>query len=207
MNKKTALRLISWSLGLLVLGLATKVWVSERLDGGFLTVYDIFPLLGISAFSLMWTHYVLGSLRRFLHVNVKDRGAYYKVSSVIVLFLILLHPGLLVAGLYRDGFGLPPVSYLTVYSENYMQTAIGMGTISLIIFLLFELKSRLKNKNWWKYIEFAQLIAMSFIFYHGLTLGGELSVGWYRMVWFFYGITFIAAVMINHWYDRSTNRR
>lgn len=204
MSKKSILRLCSWLLGLLVLLLAVVVWAGERLDGGSLTTYDTFPLLGLGAFSLMWTHYVLGSLRRSLGVPALENKQYSTITSLVVLVLILLHPGLLVFQLYRDGFGLPPQSYLEVYGA--MKFAIGLGSMALIIFLLFELKRKFQKKSWWKFVEYAQIIAMAMIFYHGLSLGRELSIGWYRLVWYLYGISLFSAILYNTRHDRLVKK-
>lgn len=191
----------SWGLAAVVLLLAGVVWASERIDGGAITGYDVFPLLGLGAFSLMWTHYVLGSLRRHLGASKSDNQLYFKVSSVGVLFMILLHPGILIAQLGRDGFGLPPQSYLSVYPEAKL--VIAFGSIALIIFLLFELKKKFGERQWWRVIEWAQIAAMILVFFHGLSLGRELSVGWYKALWYVYGISFISAVIYNHWYDKQ----
>ena len=207
MNKAKQLQIISWGLVVVVVAMAVAVWWSERMNGGKLTVYSFFPLLGIAAFSIMWTHYISGSVRRKLGIEAKENKMYLTYSSLVVLALILLHPGLLIYQLNRDGFGLPPKSYLTVYAEPAMKLAIGFGTISLLIFLAFEFKKKFEKKSWWKFVEYAQLVAMGLIFYHGLTLGRELSVPWYRAVWFFYGISFVAAVAYNYWYDSSVKKR
>lgn len=206
MHTKKTLQLLSWILALGVTLLAFIVWASQRFDRGGLTIYDYFPLLGLLAFSLMWTHYIVGSARRYLGLDTKQNKTYFKFTSIVVLFLILLHPGILIAGLYKDGFGLPPSSYLTVYSEPAMKTAIMLGSISLIIFLAFEARSKYGQRLWWKYIDYMQILAMILIFYHGLTLGRELSVEWYKGVWYFYGISFILAVIFNAWYDRKNER-
>lgn len=202
-NTKKYVQYISWITGILAVSLALIAWGSERL-GGKMTVYSFFPLLGILAFSLMWSHYMAGAYRRLAGLEASVNKLYMKITSAVVLGLILLHPGLLIFQLYRDGFGLPPKSYLTVYGAVGMKLALMFGTISFIIFLLFDLKKRFYKKSWWKYIETAQILAMFFIFYHGLTLGRELSIPWYRGVWFFYGLSLISAVSYNYWYDRGT---
>lgn len=202
MNKRQLLITISWILGAAVAGLAVIVWLGERLNGSALTPYTIFPLLGLLAFSLMWTHYILGSTRRMLGEEAAVNKTYFAVTSLIVLVLIILHPLLLIIQLNKDGFGLPPQSYLTVYAEPAMKTAIALGSLSLFIFLVFEFKKRFQKKSWWKVIEWLQVVAMFMIFYHGLTLGRELSVGWYRALWYFYGVSLLTAVIYNNWYDR-----
>lgn len=191
----------------MVVVLGAVVWAGERLGSGGLTSYDLFPLLGLVAFSLMWTHYIVGALRRNLNVEIKENRNYFKITGLVVLFMILLHPAILIASLYKDGFGLPPGSYLAVYSEPVMKGAIMLGTMSLLLFLAFEFQGKYKNKAWWKYVDYLQILAMFLIFYHGLTLGRELTVGWYKAVWYFYGLSLISAIIFNTWYDRRTKRR
>ena len=131
--------------------------------------------------------------------NGKD--AYWYVSSGIVLACLLLHPGLLSFGLWRDGLGLPPLSYINAYES--MRLAILLGSVSLGIFLAFELHRWFGDRAWWKYIDRLQLVAMVAIFIHGLSLGGELNVSWYRALWILYGITLIAAYVYSYMYDRK----
>ncbi len=207
MNNKIIVKICSWSLSILVTALALVVWSTERLSSGAFTTYKLFPVLGLIAFSLMWTHYVVGAVRRMMNVEVSEVKRYYKYTSWAVLALILLHPGLLIYQLNNDGFGLPPQSYLTVYAEPVMKFAIMFGTISLLIFLAFEFKKKFGKKSWWKFVEYAQIIAMGFIFYHGLTLGRELSVPWYRTLWFFYAVSLVSAVTYNYWYDSKVKKR
>ncbi len=202
-SKKRQLAILSWLLAAVVCVLAVIAWWSVRVDGRPLSVYDWFPLLGLSAFSLMWTHYLIGSLRRYLQLPAGVNHRYSQISSVVVLLCLLAHPMLLITALHQDGFGFPPESYFAVYTEPIMKGALMLGTIALIIFLLFELKRWLEKKAIWRYISGLQLLAMAFIFYHALVLGGELSVGWYRLVWYKYGVTLVAATLYNWWYDRA----
>jgi hypothetical protein len=207
MNNKSIVKVCSWLLSAGVTVLALIVWSGERLSGGTFTAYKLFPVFGLVAFSLMWTHYIVGAVRRMMNVEATVVKQYYKFTSWLVLGLILLHPGLLIYQLNKDGFGLPPKSYLTVYAEPVMKFAIMFGTISLLIFLAFEFKKKFGKKSWWKFVEYAQILAMCFIFYHGLTLGRELSVPWYRALWFFYGISLASAVIYNYWYDSKVKKR
>lgn len=199
MNKKSILPVVSWALAVLVMALAGIVWADKRIDGRGLTGYGLFPLFGLGAFGIMWTHYVLGSLRRCMGLSKNENKTYYTASGVVVLFMILMHPGILMAQLYKDGFGLPPQSYLTAYVGSKL--LILLGTISLIIFLLFECKRRFGGKPWWRYVEWIQIAAMVLVFIHGLGLGRELSVGWYRVVWYLYGFSLTMSVAYNYWYD------
>ena len=203
MNKQTVLKMCSWGLAVIVLALALGVWAHNRLAFGGLTTYKLFPILGLSAFSLMWTHYIVGALRRILKQDKKVVKLYSSVTGAVVLALILFHPGLLWYQLWRDGLGLPPKSYLHAYPSTGMHIALMLGSISLLIFLAFELKHHFEKKSWWKLVDYAQIAAMFFIFYHALTLGQEVAHGWFRVVWYFYGLSLLAAVVYNYAYDRK----
>ena len=200
MSRRTKVQIVAWGLAAIASILAVSVWASERLDGR-LSAYDVFPLFGMLAFSLMWTHYITGAVRRYFRQPKEVVQSYSVATGAVVLALLFLHPVILIASLKRDGFGLPPASYLAVYPET-MQGVIMLGTVSLLIFLSFELKQWLNEKSWWYMVEYLQLLAMALIFYHGLTLGRELSVGWYRMVWWFYGVSFLVSVVYNYTYDK-----
>lgn len=193
-TKERNLRIVIWLIGVGTTLAAIAVWTQVRIDGGALTTYDIFPLLGLIAFSLMWTHFVSGALRRWLGLPKSTLRQYFTLTSWIVLVLILLHPSLFIVQLWFDGFGPPPFSYLSVYTALASQIALGLGTLSLLAFLSFELHRKFRSVSWWKYIEYLNVAAMLAIFYHGFTLGGELAVGWFQIVWLVYLATFIGAV-------------
>jgi hypothetical protein len=193
---------IQWALGIIVFILAVVVWASVRLKGGEpLTIYGIFPLLGLIGFGLMWTHYIGGATRRFSGERDHSKDAYWYVSSGIVLACLLLHPALLSFGLWRDGLGLPPFSYINAYES--MKLAILLGSLSLGIFLAFEFHRWFGDRPWWRYVEGLQFVAMLAIFVHALSLGGELNISWFRTLWWVYGVTLIAAYVYSYRYDRK----
>lgn len=189
--------LVPWLLTTAVGLLALYVWASS-LAWNFseLSVYQIFPALGLLAWSIMWAHYMTMLLRE----NVL-RGChlsnYFRLTSYAVLILLLLHPGLLIYQRFRDGFGLPPKSY-----ETYVAPGMGwitlLGTVSLLTFLAFEFHRWYSKRSWWKYVVSAGDIAMLAIFYHGLELGTQLRVSWFRYVWWFYGICLVAVLLVKY---------
>lgn len=135
-DKERLVRISSWVLGGTTVVLAFVVWAQQRLGGGALSAYDYFPLFGLVAFSLMWTHYIVGSIRRLTEVDKKVNTLYMKATSYLVLVLILLHPAILILKLNLDGFGFPPESYAARYGGEGMKLAILIGTIGL--FILFR---------------------------------------------------------------------
>jgi hypothetical protein len=184
MGKKLKLESVLWLLYGVVAALAVYIWGSS-LNWSFedLSLYNIFPLFGLLAFSLMWVHYVSGVIRDYFFKGESTRKSFI-VTSYFVLVFILLHPTLLVLQLLSDGKGLPPESY-KAYNYAYA-SFITLGLFALVGFLIFELKRWFGKKNWWQYVEIINDAAVVLIMFHSVRLGQHLQNGWYRGVWFFY---------------------
>ncbi len=184
--------LIEWLIGGAAIMLPIVAWLGN-VTLNKITLYDIFPPLGLIAFGLMWTHFVMGALRRYSSVGANQRDLYMNISMGLVLGLIILHPALLWLALYKDGYGLPPFSYMDVY-----QTQLGflaLGTFGLLIFLAYELKRFFGSKKWWKYVDAAQILGMGVIFVHAIGLGNELRLDWFMALWVFYGLTLAGSII------------
>jgi hypothetical protein len=162
-----------------------------------INTYQLFPVLGLLAFSLMWTHYMMGTLSQLLKLRADALASYFRLTGYAVLILICLHPGILIYQRFRDGFGLPPLSY-----ERYVAPGLGwvtiLGTASLLVFLAFEFHRVYGKRRWWHYVVDASDAAMLVIVYHALRLGMQLQHGWYRVVWFLYAVTLAAALVYKY---------
>jgi hypothetical protein len=191
------LKITAWSLTALVVLLAILAW-GDGYNWPFSNIdtYKLFPLFGLLAFSLMWTHYAISFLRRTAGLERRDLGPYLEVTSIAVLVALLLHPGLLTWQLWRDGLGLPPGSEF-LYVGKALKGAVILGMISLFVFLAYELRRKYVRKPWWRYVQYASDIAMIFIFIHGLRLGGQIQHGWFRIVWIFYGLSLVGFILYN----------
>ena len=181
-------QVIAWSISLLTCAVAVIVWGHDYRWQLFpIHNYLLFPLLGLLAFSLMWAHYVAGAIREAWSLDRKVLVRYFETTSLAVLLLICLHPSLLIYQRFRDGYGLPPGSY-----ESYVAPGLGwitlLGTASLVIFLAYEFRRWFGRKPWWHFVTEAGDLAMLAIIYHALRLGGELQTGWFRYLWWFYGV-------------------
>lgn len=185
------LPLAAWLLVAIVLVLAFSSWAQTlRWHFSDVSTYQLFPIFGLIAFSTMWTHYVISALRKGLQLKRATLDNYYRITSYLVLISIVLHPGLLVWQLWRDGFGLPPGSYLR-YVGPSLRVAVLIGSASFFIFLAYEFHRIFRQMAWWRYLEWATDLAMIGIFYHGSVLGTQTHGGWFRIVWFFYGLSLI----------------
>lgn len=194
MKKERFLQLAAWSLSVLVTLLAVMVWgQSYRWHLAF-NAYVIFPVLGLSAYGIMWSHYVVGTARQLLKVDKTVLENYYRWTGFVVLALICLHPGLLVYQRFADGFGLPPGSVGTYVAPGLGWLTL-LGLASLLVFLAYEFRRVFYNRSWWHYVAEAGDLAMLAIFYHGLRLGTQLQTGWFRYVWWLYGLTLLAILI------------
>lgn len=181
---------IAWLLALAVAVLAVVAWRQALpLPADQLTVYSIFPVFGLLAFSLMWTHYIVGALRLYTGVDRSKLDTYYDVTAATVLASLLLHPGLLTWQTWRDQLGLP-LSYVAPDLRLYVI----IGAIAWLVFLAFEFKRVYGERSWWHFIDRANELAMVGIFVHGYFLGKALLPSWFVSLWLLYAITFAIAV-------------
>ena len=188
----------AWAISTVATLIAIIAWgQGVRWHISTLSTYAIFPLLGLLAFSLMWSHYIAAVMRLSSGVNKVVLHTYFEVTSFVVLVAILLHPGLLAWQLWRDGLGLPPLSALH-YVAPAFRWAILFAETSLLLFLAYELRRIFDKKPWWKYFGYATDLAMILIFFHSLRLGSQLQHGWLRDVWYFYGVTLLGSLIYIH---------
>jgi hypothetical protein len=198
MDRKKLVINFAWAISAVSLLITLLAWLSSfDWDIPMFSPYVFFPLFGLIAFSLMWSHYIASVVRQFFNVEKAALKTYFETTSLIVLIAIFLHPGLLMWQLWRDGSGLPPGSVYDFVAPG-LQWVTTLGIVSLCVFLAYELRRFYDKKPWWKYVGYATDVAMVAIFYHGLRLGGQLSSGWFRIIWIFYGITLALSLIYIH---------
>jgi len=191
MATATKLRVFVWSLTTATVALAVLAW-GEGVHWQIfpISTLGLFPLFGLTAFSIMWSQYMASAGRQLLKLNSAVLKRYYDITGYIVLIAILLHPGLLTWQLWRNGGGLPPGSELS-YVLPSLKAFIILGMINLIILLLFELRRVFASRHWWRYMTYLVDIVMLSIFVHAFRLGSQIQSGWFRAVWLFYGASLI----------------
>ncbi len=202
------LNTFAWVLSLVVVILCVVSW-GQEFNWQFGRLYNyrnyrLFPLFGLLAFSLMWSHYVVAAIRTYLNVPKTSVKRYFEFTSDAVLVFILAHPGLLWWQLWRDGFGLPPGSYKYYVGRSLVWVAI-LGTISLTVFLAYEFRRVFAKKSWWKLVQYASDAAMLAIVYHSFRLGTQLQKGWFRWIWWFFAVTLVASIAYTYWRRQNSN--
>jgi len=183
----------AWGLSAVVCLLAVVAWLQTGFELEDVNSYTLFPLFGLLAFSLMWTHYANGAIRRLVGVEKAPLKAYFAATGWAAVTFILLHPSLLIFQLWRGGQGLPPASYMN-YVGPSLKWAATLGTLSFLLFLSFETKRWFSQKGWWPVIEYGNVVAMFAIIAHSLALGSNLQTGWFRWLWLFYGVSLLFSV-------------
>lgn len=194
-DKADVLKAAVWIMTIVTVAMAVVVWL-QGFNGQYdrISTYKLFPLFGLTAFTLMWGHYIASAVRQFLNIEPAALARYFSITAWMVLVAILLHPGLLVWQLWRDGFGLPPGSYLENYVSPTLRGAAIVSSVSLLAFLAFELHRKYKDRKWWRWVQFGSDTAMIGVLYHSFKLGSHTQDGWFRGVWIFYGITYVIAL-------------
>ena len=188
------MQVLAWSLSVSVALIAIFAW-AQGLGFKFtgLGFYQIFPVFGLLAYSLMWAHYVSAATRLYFKIDRAVLVQYFEITGMVVLASILLHPGLLAWQAWRDGMGLPPSSQIR-YVAPMLGVYVVIGIIAYIAFLSFELRRKFGARPWFKYISYASDIGMFLIILHSLKLGSHLQIGWFRTLWYLYGVTYFIAV-------------
>jgi predicted ferric reductase len=184
--------LLSWGLFVMAIFLPSLAYIQNNSGNLNLSAIRLFPVLGVMAWLIMWSHYLLGAIR--LHTGLKKSSLYKVFSEVAVFLLILLHPFLLAAGQYDLTQTIPPTSFFDYVGGGKLKLAVAVGTLALLIFISYDVFTRLKRlqfvaKNW-VIISYLQIVAMSLIFFHGLRLGQHLQTGWLKIIWVLCGLVF-----------------
>lgn len=181
-------KLAVWLLAGLAVFYPLYVWFSNAdltMDKG--VWLELFPALGLLAFSTMWLHIVGGAMREKLNKYI-DFQQFVAVSSLVVLSSIILHPLILTIGLQVNGGG-SVYDYITD-GRNYL---IWLAVTAWFIFVGYDILKLFKTQaivaRHWQVIKFVATLGFFLTLVHSLGIGGDLQSGSLKMVWWFYGLT------------------
>lgn len=199
MKAAIASRVIPWALGLLVSAISVVVWLGGLSDSG-VTAYSLFPLFGLLAWSLMWTHYVYGVL--IVRYGFARSKSYKRVSELVVFAALWLHPGVLAYQLWVDKQMTPPASFVGYFGHNGTLLLIG-AIVAWLTFLSYDVLMRFKDRPFWKrnwfWVSVSQAWAMTAIYFHAIKLGRHIQVSWFKAYWLVLGVTLFASMAYLLW--------
>jgi predicted heme/steroid binding protein len=192
--------LVAGILNVSTVGLALVAWIGSV--GSSVSALEIASLLGVTAFSLMWVHYI-ADLIAPRPEDAKD--VQYVISRYAVLVAILAHPFLVNYYLVTNNFGFPPEGYQALLGD--LAVVVLLGWIALAAFVLFELRSKLKRFD--RQIFHANILAMFLVLIHGFLIGMVMMDTWYVWVWWILLLAFIVAIVLryNEYYQTNTTRK
>ena len=153
---------------------------------------NIFPLLGILAFTLLWLHSISGVFESWLR-KYFDFDQFIYTTSTLIFISFVLHPFLLL--IYSD------FSFTRVFSYADMRY-LWLGVIGFLLLITYDIGKFLKNHNFfvrnWDKILVISTIGFLLTFFHSLVIGSDLQSGTLRIVWIFYGITAILSTIYTY---------
>lgn len=150
-----------------------------------------FPIFGLLAFTLLWLHAISGVFEEWLRERF-DFDAFVHWTSLVILVSIILHPLLLLI--------IAKFDILGIYNSN--PKAILLAFIGLVLLLTYDLGKAFKKKQFiaknWNKILIVSNIGFILTFFHSLQIGSDLQSGWMRILWIFYGVTAILAIIYTY---------
>jgi len=162
---------------------------------GKVFLFDLFPVLGLLAFSIMWTHVVAGAfvekIEKFF--NYKK---YLTWSSAVVFVLIILHPLLALVALVLNGGSAKDI--FSYGKPIYLWLAI----IAFPVLVAYDVAKKFRYKKFlndhWQKVRLVSTLAFFLTFFHSLGIGRDLQSGDLRTVWIFYGASAALAAIYTY---------
>lgn len=161
--------------------------------------YQLFSLLGLTAFVTMLSHYIAEFIYLLYRQEQTDLNQFHKWTALLVFACILLHPVLIILNLKALGYGTPPVSYKAFYGQSLLPYIL-LGMVAWLSFIAFEYKEKLSQKSWWKYVLVSNDVAMLAIVVHGFQLGTVLRLTWFRAVWIVLALILVVCITLKYVY-------
>ncbi len=187
---KTNFSTFAWGVFALTTLISLVTWSQNGTN--ISSVYRLFPLLGLLAFSTMWGHYVVGAVRVYSGAESALTKTYSSFTHWFVFVCILLHPALFILQLKADGLGLPPESYKAYVGEALVKFVF-LGTLCWLAFMLFEFKKWIQPKpQLWKIVIVLNHLAMLGIVLHAVKIGTDVRSTQLKYIFPFYGLSLIA---------------
>ncbi len=159
---------------------------------------SLFPLFGLTAFSLLWLHSISGVFEPWLRKQF-DFDRFVRITASLILICIIAHPLLLIMS--------PIVTFNDLLLRGGLY--IWLGIIGWLLLIIYDLSKPFKKKNdffvrHWRKVLVISNIGFLTIFFHSLQLGSDLQLAPLKYIWIFYGITAIISIVYTYGIKKPT---
>ena len=163
----------------------------------FFSLYLLFPLLGLLAFSIMWAQVVVGKFKNYFN-KIFSTHKFFVRTGLTVLILFLSHPIVAAIAQWKSSKLLPLESIFSLVGPS-QRIFIIFALISFVSFVMYELVLRLSKfrivQKIAPFVEFFSSIGVILVWIHSINIGSHLQTGLLRITWWFYGITTILIIL------------
>lgn len=154
-------------------------------------LYNLFPIFGVMAFTILWLHVISGVFERDLRKLI-NFDLYVRRTAWIVFVSIIMHPLLALFSFDFDLWGIIDV---------YGTWPIRLAVTGWLLLITYDIARLLHKKEFfrrhWRKILFISTIGIILAFFHSIWIGSDLQSGPLRFLWIFYGVTAILATIYN----------
>ncbi len=161
-------------------------------------LFEIFPIFGLVAFLLLWTHAVSGfvetPIRRWSN-RLFDEYVYW--SALVILVCIILHPLLLLIATHFN------FTAIFGFGEPYVWLGISGWVLLISYDITKPWRSHRNFAQHWRKVLILSNIGFVLIFFHSLNLGDDFHSGPLHWLWIFFGVSAIAGILYTYGFKRS----
>lgn len=195
-----------------ILALVSGVFIHDRGGFGFFqhlgttqqATRKLFPLVGLFAFTFVWTQIILGATMPLMRRLFPSILHYHRLEGIFALLFAFIHPSLLLIGV-----GLP--SYL---QRNFVNPDLSgyifFGYAGLLCLILTVVTALLARRPWfarhWRAIHYLNYATFAIIWVHSWMLGTDVRGTPLQWLWLGFGVTAVAAFSWRRW-QRAVARR
>lgn len=152
----------------------------------------LFPVVGLTAFTLLWMQLMVGSLMPWLKKLFRGIERFHRTQGVFVFLFALGHPGFLVVGI-----GIQAYLSRSFVSSTLVPYLL-LGQIAIILLSLSVLAALMRKvawvKRWWRLIHLLNYVTFIFVWLHSWNLGSDIRGSVLEYIWIAYGLTFVFAL-------------
>jgi len=194
--KRSAIASLSMVVSTLAIGGAAFLSWAEPFKGRLwpMSPYAISPLFDMLASAFACLVVYMLAVRSVSPEPKQPRPWLLRLLTILFICVLLLHPGTLFWQLWRDGYGLPPLSYMHFYTPD-QQWPIVIGTLGYGLVFGVALVTIKRARMPGKALTGTLLIGIISMYVYAL-LANVFIVEWYRPIFIGYGAAAALALLL-----------